>query len=80
MLFVDRVFEDENNVPSCMRVVWTVCIFTIMFTWSYLSIYNKQLLPFDATQVSILAISFAGKVGQKHFEVKEKLELNKSNR
>jgi uncharacterized membrane protein YccF (DUF307 family) len=77
---MNKIFEDENNVPSSMRVIYFITIFTIMFTWSYLSIYNKQLLPFDATQVSILAISFAGKVGQKHFEVKEKLELNKSNR
>ncbi len=69
------MFEDENNIPSCMRFVYTVTIFTIIFTWMYISISTYKLLAFDPTQVSILAIAFGAKIGQKHFETKEKMNL-----
>ena len=77
-MFIGKTFEDENNVPSSMRVVYIISIFTIIGTWAYISICARQLLAFDPTQVSVIAILLGAKIGQKHFEVKEKIDSNKN--
>ncbi len=76
-MFINKVFEDENNIPSSMRIVYSIAIFTIIGTWAYISICNHQLLAFDPTQVSLIAIFLGAKIGQKHFETKEKMDSKK---
>jgi len=62
------MFKDTDGNTSSMRIVWTVSVLTLVFTWAYISISTKHLQAFTMGDAAWFAALFAGKVGQAYVE------------
>ena len=67
-----KAFEDDTGNRSIMRIVWALCVLTIMFVWAYVCIKNNTLYSFQIGDATLMAFLFGGKIGQKYLEVNKK--------
>ena len=65
-----RAFQDDRGNSSSMRIIWAICVLTVMFTWSYVSIKAGTLFSFEIGDAVFMGFLFGGKVGQKYLEGK----------
>jgi len=65
---ISRLFEDNEGNLSSMRVVWTISVLTIVFTWTYISISSGTLQNFTTGDAAWFAALFGGKVAQTYVE------------
>ena len=65
------ILKDSQGHESSMRIVWAICVLTIFFTWAYICISNKQMIPFSTGDATLIGMLFGGKIGQKWIEEKK---------
>lgn len=71
---IARLFEDNDGNLSSMRVVWTISVLTIVFTWTYISISSGTLQNFTAGDAAWFAALFGGKVAQTYVERQDQVK------
>ena len=63
-----KFFEDNEGNTSSMRIVWTITVLTIVFTWAYISLTTGVLQSFTMGDAAWFAALFGGKVAQSYVE------------
>lgn len=63
-----KVFQDDSGNTSSMRIVWAVCVLTVMGVWAYICISTDKLWSFQIGDATLMAFLFGGKIGQKYLE------------
>ena len=67
---IKEMLTDQRGQISTMRVVWSIAVLTIIFTWSYVSIRAGVMQSFTTGDALWMATLFGGKVAQSHIEHK----------
>ena len=67
---MSKAFEDDNGNKSSMRLIWAICVLTIMAVWAVVCIKNNQLYSFELGDAALMTGLFGGKVAQKYLEAK----------
>jgi len=62
------MLEDHEGNLSSMRIVWTIAVLTIVFTWTYVSFSSGTLQNFTTGDAAWFAALFGGKVAQSYVE------------
>ena len=76
---LSRIFEDTEGNLSSMRVVWSISVLTIVFTWTYISLSSGTLQNFTTGDAAWFAALFGGKVAQSYVERNGQGSTNNDN-
>lgn len=65
---LSEMFQEENGGYSMLRIVTVLFFLTVISTWAFVSIHNKQISDIPGGLASTLGTLLAAKVWQKKFE------------